>query len=92
MRSDVPELVELVAAGVGGETAEETAESRGGGGSSRGAKRQRIYEEHKSVQELLAGIKAGRYHQVKRQLVLSIPVMMSKLVDLGSCVVVGVRS
>jgi len=33
------------------------------GGGKRAAKRQRVYEEHRPMSEITAGIKAGRYHQ-----------------------------
>lgn len=35
----------------------------GGGGKGRAAKRQRVYEEHRPMSDITAGIKTGRYHQ-----------------------------
>lgn len=35
----------------------------GSGSGKRAAKRQRVYEEHRPMSEITAGIKAGRYHQ-----------------------------
>ncbi|MEW5311018.1 MAG: hypothetical protein WDW38_002766 [Sanguina aurantia] len=63
--SDVPELAEVVAAAVGGgeEDAESGARERDAGGSSRGTKRAKIFQEHKSHDQMQAGLKDGRYHQ-----------------------------
>ncbi|MEW5299944.1 MAG: hypothetical protein WDW36_002913 [Sanguina aurantia] len=62
---DVPELAEVVAAAVGGgeEDAESGAKERDAGGSSRGTKRAKIFQEHKSHDQMQAGLKDGRYHQ-----------------------------
>lgn len=59
MRQDTPDLVDLVAAGVTAERHNVAAESQGG----KSAKRQRIYEDHRSTAAITAGIKRGIYHQ-----------------------------
>lgn len=59
MRKDTPDLVDLVAAGVTAEKENVAAESQGG----KSAKRQRIYEDHRPVAAITAGIKRGIYHQ-----------------------------
>ncbi len=41
--------------------------SGGGGSSARPAKRKKVYSDHKTYSELMAGMKDGRYHQVKRR-------------------------
>ncbi|KAL4428262.1 hypothetical protein ABPG75_002351 [Micractinium tetrahymenae] len=68
--SDAPELQDLVAAAAaargdaeGDAAAEGGKDAGGGGGKGRAAKRQRVYEEHRPMSEVTAGIKAGRYHQ-----------------------------
>ena len=63
MRKDTPDLVDLVAAGVTSEKENVAAESQGG----KGAKRKRIYEDHRSVAAITAGIKRGIYHQACQQ-------------------------
>ncbi|KAL4433106.1 hypothetical protein ABPG77_006533 [Micractinium sp. CCAP 211/92] len=66
---DAPELQDLVsaAAAAPGDAAGGAAPGgggdAGGGGKGRAAKRQRVYEEHRPMSEVTAGIKAGRYHQ-----------------------------
>ena len=61
------ELQDLVAAAVearkDGEGVEGGAGGSGGGKGARAPKRQRVYEEHRPMSEVVAGIKAGRYHQ-----------------------------
>jgi hypothetical protein len=62
LRSDCPELQDLVAAG-----AEREQEASGGDAvrpSGRPDKRPRIYQDHKTATDIAAGIKAGKYHQV----------------------------
>lgn len=67
--SEQPELQDLVAAAVESRKESEAGEggvgtSGGGkGGQGRAPKRQRVYEEHRPMSEVVAGIKAGRYHQ-----------------------------
>lgn len=64
---DAPELQDLVAAAAAARGDAEggagPAGGGGGGGKGRAAKRQRVYEEHRPMSEVTAGIKAGRYHQ-----------------------------
>ncbi|KAK9797008.1 hypothetical protein WJX73_004308 [Symbiochloris irregularis] len=59
MRKDTPELVDLVAAGVTAEKENLASDSQGG----KGAKRKRIYEDHRPTAAITAGIKRGIYHQ-----------------------------
>lgn len=68
--AEQPELQDLVAAAVAARGEADAAgggggEAGGAGGSGKGRapKRQRVYEEHRLMSEITAGIKAGRYHQ-----------------------------
>lgn len=61
MREDCPELVDLVAAGATAERAAGGADQAPGG---KGAKRKRIYEDHKLTADITSGIKRGILHQV----------------------------
>jgi exosome complex exonuclease DIS3/RRP44 len=70
--ADAPELADLVAAGrAGGDAAADAAAAAadaadgpgGRGAAGRGGKRRRVYEDHRPMSEVTAGIKAGRYHQ-----------------------------
>lgn len=70
--ADAPELADLVTAAAAREAAAGAAERRegpggedGGGGGGRAAKKRRVYEEHKPMSEITAGIKEGRFHQVR---------------------------
>ncbi|KAK9823835.1 hypothetical protein WJX72_005833 [[Myrmecia] bisecta] len=56
-RTECPELMDLVAAG-NLEDEAETAASR-----AKHAKRARIYEDHRGMADITAGLKAGKYHQ-----------------------------
>lgn len=56
--TDAPELVDLVAASSAAGEGEEEA-----GGGSRPTKRKKIYDEHKAINDILAGLKSGIYHQ-----------------------------
>ena len=58
-RTDCAELMDVVAAG-GGVEAGNAAEQANG----KPAKRKRIYEDHRPLSDVTAGIKSGRYHQV----------------------------
>ncbi len=68
--AEVPELADLVTAARAREAA--AAEGAGAGtgaagasgGSGRAAKKRRVYEDHRPMSEITAGIKAGRIHQV----------------------------
>ncbi|KAK9825185.1 hypothetical protein WJX81_004330 [Elliptochloris bilobata] len=63
-RTDCAELADLVAAGSSGEGVDDAgAAGAGGGGSGKAAKRKRIYEDHRPMSEVTAGIRAGRLHQ-----------------------------
>lgn len=75
-RVQVKELQDMVAASAqdddddegaapGGADAGEAGPSTSGSGSGRGAKRRRLYADHKPYSELMAGIKEGRFHQVR---------------------------
>jgi hypothetical protein len=72
-RTDAPELADLVAGGGGGEDASigdvDMADAPNGqpAGQSgqRGAKRARIFEDHRPMSAITAGIKAGTLHQVR---------------------------
>ena len=65
MRKDTPDLVDLVAAGA-------AAEKENGGASEgqagKGSKRKRIYEDHRPLADITAGIKRGIYHQARQRL------------------------
>ncbi|KAL6756016.1 hypothetical protein V8C86DRAFT_129914 [Haematococcus lacustris] len=76
LRTDVPELLDLVAAavaGAAGEGGDEESMAAGlgpgsaslaaAGGGPRGAKRKRLYPDHKTLAEVAAGLKAGTLHQ-----------------------------
>ena len=54
LRPDAPELADLTSAAASDETF-----------TARGAKRQRIYEDHLPEADISAGIKRGTLHQVK---------------------------
>ncbi|KAL6771469.1 hypothetical protein ACKKBG_A26505 [Auxenochlorella protothecoides x Auxenochlorella symbiontica] len=58
LREDVPELSDLVSAGLATQ-----AEQREVGGGAGPKKKRRVFEDHKPLSEVTAGIKAGRYHQ-----------------------------
>ena len=62
MRQDCPELLDLVAAGA-------AAERDNGGAVDgqlvKGSKRKRVYEDHRPMSDITAGIKRGIYHQVE---------------------------
>ena len=59
-----PELQDLVAAAARQEGDAEAADAgASGGGGRKAGKRARVYEEHRPMSEVTAGIKAGRYHQ-----------------------------
>ena len=60
--ADHPELADLVAGEANGE---EGMEVDGAGAEGRGAKRKRIYEDHRPMSSITAGIKAGTLHQVR---------------------------
>ena len=69
-RTDAPELVDLVAGGGGGGGANtgngvadvDMADAPGG---QKGAKRKRIFDDHRPMSAITAGIKAGALHQVR---------------------------
>lgn len=66
--AEQPELQDLVAAALEARKDDNAAGGSGetggsGSGKGRAAKRQRVYEDHKHMSEIAAGIKAGRYHQ-----------------------------
>jgi hypothetical protein len=62
--AEQPELQDLVAAAAAArEDGEQGGSAPGEGDKGRAAKRQRVYEEHRPMSEVTAGIKAGRYHQ-----------------------------
>ena len=60
MRADAPELVDIVAANADSELATEEE-----AGAARGAKRQRIYDDHKPMSTVTEGMKQGKLHQVR---------------------------
>lgn len=61
MREDAPELVDLVAAGAAAEKDNGAVEVVNG----KGAKRKRVYEDHRPMSDITAGIKRGIYHQAR---------------------------
>lgn len=62
--AEAPELPDLVAAGRNGDNGDvDAAAEAGGREGARGGKRRRVYEDHKAMSEVTAGIKGGRYHQ-----------------------------
>ena len=67
--AEQPELQDLVAAAAAARDGEEDGAGHGAGagvagkGAARAAKRQRVYEEHRLMSDIAAGMKAGRYHQ-----------------------------
>lgn len=72
-RTDTPELVDLVAGGGGddannGDVGMPDALANGqlnGQAGQRGTKRARIFEDHRPMSAITAGIKAGALHQVR---------------------------
>lgn len=60
--ADHPELADLVAGEANGE---QGVEVDGAAAEGRGAKRKRIYEDHRPMSSITAGIKAGTLHQVR---------------------------
>ncbi len=65
-RTDCAELADLVAAGAGAEGEEGVPWAAGTGGKP--AKRKRVYEDHRPMSEVAAGLKAGRLHQARARL------------------------
>lgn len=62
--AEVPELLDLVAASAAAEEEEnQAAGGEAGSSGQRPAKRKKVYTDHKSYNELMAGMKDGRYHQ-----------------------------
>jgi hypothetical protein len=56
-RIDAPELLDLVALG-------EAAEAELDAAGEKNGKRKRVFEEHRPLSEITAGVKSGRLHQV----------------------------
>ncbi|GFR51506.1 hypothetical protein Agub_g13921 [Astrephomene gubernaculifera] len=71
LRQEAKELQDLVASAAEDEEQEAAAAAAaeaeeaagGGGGGGRAAKRKKLYSEHLPYSEIMAGIKAGRFHQ-----------------------------
>ena len=59
MRTDAPALVDLVAAGAAAEQEDGASDAQ----LDKGAKRKRVYEDHRLMSDITAGIKRGIYHQ-----------------------------
>ena len=59
--TDEPDLADLVAGEANGEEGMEVDD----GVAGKGAKRKRIYEDHRPMSSITAGIKAGTLHQVR---------------------------
>ena len=71
-RTDAPELADLVAGGGGEDAATGDVDmadapngQAAGQSGQRGAKRARIFEDHRPMSAITAGIKAGTLHQVR---------------------------
>ena len=64
-RTDCAELADLVAAGASGEAGDDAGTTGGGAAGGKAAKRKRIYEDHRPMSEVTAGIRAGRLHQAR---------------------------
>ena len=58
---DAPELADITAVG----SNEQEAMDIDGGAASKGRKRKRIYEDHRPMSSIAAGIKQGTLHQVR---------------------------
>jgi exoribonuclease R len=59
--SDAPELADITAVGSNGQEGMDID----GGAASKGKKRKRIYEDHRPMSSIAAGIKQGTLHQVR---------------------------
>lgn len=64
-RTDCAELADMVAAGASAEGGDGAGAAGGGAAGGKAAKRKRIYEDHRPMSEVTAGIRAGRLHQAR---------------------------
>ena len=60
---DAPELADITAVEASG-PATMDIDGSGNGGAAKGQKRKRIYEDHRPMSSIAAGIKQGTLHQV----------------------------
>ena len=59
---DAPELADITAVGLNGQA---DMDIDGGAAAARGKKRKRLYEDHRPMSSIAAGIKQGALHQVR---------------------------